>query len=555
MRVLNVVWYHIGSSVGARHPIHVSCAWVIVCSHPFSIFFPFRVFLLSLLPSRQDPTGTPPIEESGPLANNTPLTVQNRHSRILILLRDLVRSRVKKCIEDQKSQRQKPKWENGSTAVQGLPQRNLHHSILWKMASARVLVVDRYTHTSFFSCSLPKSFHAHHTAWFMTSHLTCLYARVIPSTCHPWCVLERLLSVSSCLSFSCFSLLFTSSLPYPSCSVTWTSSSMSMSPRELPHCVFAQWGVLLLGDRPSSHGYEPNVFDDFHYSETSAMTIQDESGDKDTEPSYLCDVELNDETTGKALSSPLFIQEREEPADRRQSYHSREASLLPAQSFFAHTRKRRDPFRILLERQEQILAELRTEIQEHEFQADSDWRSIQELNGSIESQRREIDQTLAGDEQLRRDQQLLHEQLLEQNRDLREAHMKTLYEMEELKRVQELRFDEFSRRRMLEDQGTIDELTGRIQELQNEVNCMNDSRDFKDAESVRSWQFHVPSQPALLPPFPDPSGMLSRSIQNDEPQRRAAKHLGHTWYIGKRFCKSSCVLFSTLSANVQSVDF
>ena len=29
-----------------------------------------------------------------------------------------------------RSQRQKPKWENDSTAVQGLPQRNLHHSIL-----------------------------------------------------------------------------------------------------------------------------------------------------------------------------------------------------------------------------------------------------------------------------------------------------------------------------------------------------------------------------------------------------------------------------------------
>ena len=35
-----------------------------------------------------------------------------------------------KCIENQKSERQKPKWENGSTAVQGLPQRNLHQSIL-----------------------------------------------------------------------------------------------------------------------------------------------------------------------------------------------------------------------------------------------------------------------------------------------------------------------------------------------------------------------------------------------------------------------------------------
>ena len=50
--------------------------------------------------------------------------------------------------------------------------------------------------------------------------------------------------------------------------------------------------------------------------------------------------------------------------------------------------------RILQERpKEQILAEVRTEIQKHEFQADSDRRSIQELSGIIESQRREIDHT------------------------------------------------------------------------------------------------------------------------------------------------------------------
>ena len=35
-----------------------------------------------------------------------------------------------------------------------------------------------------------------------------------------------------------------------------------------------------------------------------------------------------DETIGRALSSPLFIQEREEPADRKQAYHSFEESLL-----------------------------------------------------------------------------------------------------------------------------------------------------------------------------------------------------------------------------------
>ena len=71
-----------------------------------------------------------------------------------------------------------------------------------------------------------------------------------------------------------------------------------------------------------------------------------------------------------------------------------------------------------------------------------------------------------------------------------------------------------SRRTLIEDRDTILALTARIQELQNEVNCLNDSRDFKDAKSVRSGLSHVLIQPALLPPYRDPGGMLSR---NDKP--------------------------------------
>ena len=56
--------------------------------------------------------------------------------------------------------------------------------------------------------------------------------------------------------------------------------------------------------------------------------------------------------------------------------------------------------------------------------------------------------------------------------------MKSLNEMEELKRFQGSTFDEFSRRRLIEDRDTILELTAKIQELQNEVTCVNDSRDF-----------------------------------------------------------------------------
>ena len=55
-----------------------------------------------------------------------------------------------------------------------------------------------------------------------------------------------------------------------------------------------------------------------------------------------------------------------------------------------------------------------------------------------------------------------------------------------------------------EPQNTIMELPGRLQELQHEVNCMNDSKDFQDAESVRSGNSYVTSQPLLFPKHPIP---------------------------------------------------
>ena len=83
-----------------------------------------------------------------------------------------------------------------------------------------------------------------------------------------------------------------------------------------------------------------------------------------------------------------------------------------------------------------------------------------------------------GDEQFRRGQQLPHEQLLEQNGDLREAHIQSHNEMEELKRFQGSTFVCFSRRRLIENQDTSLDLTAKIQEVQNAGNCMSDWRVF-----------------------------------------------------------------------------
>ena len=263
-------------------------------------------------------------------------------------------------------------------------------------------------------------------------------------------------------------------------------------------------------------GHEP---DDCHISEATELFIQESSGENGS----LNDLEYDDVTIGIALSSPLFIQEQEDDASRTRAYHSQDEGLSSSQwssvghrtgrlvveqfdSQISNVREnpRRDSeneqIRILLERRrEQILADCQAEIQKHEFQANYDRRSIQKLNEVIESQRGEICRVHQGDKQLRR-----YQQLLEQNQDLRETHGKSLNEMEELKRFQGSTFDTIARRKLVEDRDTIFELTGKIQELQNEINCMNDSKDFQDAESVRSGQSHVASQPVFFPPHPDP---------------------------------------------------
>ena len=90
--------------------------------------------------------------------------------------------------------------------------------------------------------------------------------------------------------------------------------------------------------------------------------------------------------------------------------------------------------------------------------------------------------------------------------------------MEELRKFQSSAFDTMARRRFIEDHNTTLELGQRVQKLQNEVNCMKDSQDFQDAESIRSGNSHVTSRPVSFPSHPIPEGMLRHSFVT--PSRR-----------------------------------
>ena len=251
---------------------------------------------------------------------------------------------------------------------------------------------------------------------------------------------------------------------------------------------------------------------------------------------FLEDVDYDD----AALEEMLY------DAHRERVYHSQREGLSVGQSSSSVSDRSGQPvvergqelntehaqIRTLLDRQrEQILADCQAEIKKHELQANYDRRSKQKLSETIESQQEELHRAQA-EELQRRDQQLLHAQLLQQNWDLREGHDKILNEMEELKKFQSSTFDTIARRRLVEDQDTILELTGKIQELQNEINCMNDSRDFQRCLD----QYAV-----------------------DNPTLPVNQRFSHFFKILVKcyavLWESSCVLFSTLPAGIESMEF
>ena len=64
------------------------------------------------------------------------------------------------------------------------------------------------------------------------------------------------------------------------------------------------------------------------------------------------------------------------------------------------------------------------------------------------------------------ERRILQEELWRQQKDFREVHQQSLTEMEKLRKFRSSTFDTLARRKLIEDQNIILELSGRVQELQ-----------------------------------------------------------------------------------------
>ena len=170
------------------------------------------------------------------------------------------------------------------------------------------------SHVTFFSCLRALAINCHTT--LAQSSSVCV-RHIIRVSCA--CVFDLCSTLSSHSSF--VSPIFYFIL------LIFSSPFMWMLPEQDPLCTSPNEESGPLANNAPLTSCEP----DYHFSETTDIFLQESSSD--TRPSYLHDTETRGDTIGRALSSPLFTQEREEPAGRRQAYHSTEESLLSSQSF------------------------------------------------------------------------------------------------------------------------------------------------------------------------------------------------------------------------------
>ena len=94
----------------------------------------------------------------------------------------------------------------------------------------------------------------------------------------------------------------------------------------------------------------------------------------------------------------------------------------------------------------------------------------------------------------------MQEELLRKEKALRDTQIRSKHEMGKMKRAQVQQVDEFSMKKLSENQETIQQLTSQLQQMQKQMSSMNSSGDFQDVESNYSGRLsHVSSQPVMIP--------------------------------------------------------
>ena len=162
----------------------------------------------------------------------------------------------------------------------------------------------------------------------------------------------------------------------------------------------------------------------------------------------------------------------------------------PGNQFKSSVFRNADPSNVgrsLLEgNKDHLLIPAKSELMRQEHQVGSLNNCISELQQHAHAQRLELQDAQHRHIESRREQVRPEEDLSMKEKVLRDTQIRSMHEMGQMKRAQELRVDEVSLQKLRENHETMQKLTSQLQEMQEQMRSMSDSGEFQEVESNHS---------------------------------------------------------------------
>ena len=155
------------------------------------------------------------------------------------------------------------------------------------------------------------------------------------------------------------------------------------------------------------------------------------------------------------------------------------------ESFFRFSDLEEAARTFLEEQRDHHLTEVKSEILKQECKVDTLNTCIREFQRQAHSNRLELDRVSCGYEESKRAGPTSR-RIGSARKSLRDTRIRSIHEVEELNRAQEMRIDEFSRHELRESHAAMQELTSQIQDLQERMIISRFLGDFQDVESICS---------------------------------------------------------------------
>ena len=144
---------------------------------------------------------------------------------------------------------------------------------------------------------------------------------------------------------------------------------------------------------------------------------------------------------------------------------------------------------ILEGNRDHLLTQARTELMKQEHKVESLSILSVSFSNKLMLKRLDLESAHHGYVESRRKQVRLQKELVMKVKVLRDNQIRSVHEVGEMKRAQELRVDDFSVQKLRESHETKQRLTSQMQESQEKMNYLNHSGEFQEVESIFCGNF------------------------------------------------------------------